>query len=158
PARLWKLTPRQYSRTVQAILGASAANAGDALADTVPVRTSGFTNADATLDISPEHLDALYNNAEQLAAAIVADPKAFPCGDPMKVGTPSCIRPFLQSLTAKAFRRNAKVDQPDVYSYLGFWSQLSQDLVKGDDALEPVRLTVMAVLLSPKFLFRTELG
>src|SRR5262245_16131488 len=43
PTRLWKLTPTQYSHTVQAILGDSAARAGDALLATLPPKP-GFTN------------------------------------------------------------------------------------------------------------------
>src|SRR5262245_8345656 len=45
PTRLWKLTPSQYSRTVQNIFGDAAARAGDDLIDTLPPR-AGFHNSD----------------------------------------------------------------------------------------------------------------
>src|SRR5262245_54856696 len=125
PARLWKLTPAQYSRTLQAILGDSAANAGEALAETLPTKT-GFINADTTLDLSVEHLSGRFDSAEKLAAAVVADPRIFPCRD-KKATDQACLRAFLEKLAAKAFRR--PLTTAEVYRYLTLFGQAQKQML-----------------------------
>jgi hypothetical protein len=148
-ARVWKLTPEQYTRTVQALMGTAAGRPGDELATTLAARKLGFSNEATGLDMSEPHVSALLQTARRLAGTITADAKLFPCGAMPDAG---CVRTFVDAFGLKAFRRPLAPAELD--NYLAFFTRQAQ----AHDAATAARLLVAGLLMSPSFVYRTELG
>ncbi len=150
PARIWKLTPAQYTRTVQRLLGTTLHPADD-LRGTLPSK-SPFSNEAGTLEMPQPHTAELRRVAGLLAREAARAPAVLrPCLAEQSV-TETCVRGFVQDFGARAFRR--PVTAPEVSAYYTFF-QARQTAGGAGTAL---RLLIEGFLLSPSFLFRTELG
>jgi hypothetical protein len=149
PRRIWALTPEQYARTVKALF--PAAKLGDGLAGSLAVQ-EGFSNEAGRLDMTEPHVAQLLQISWQLAAEAAADPgKLAPC-----LGQPSidaaCLRGFIGDFASRAFRRElsgAEIDPLVTY----FQKQQA-----AGDARFAVQELLTALLTSPHFVYRTELG
>lgn len=77
--------------------------------------------------------------------------RLFPCGGD-HAHTRACAPPLLRRLASRAWRR--PVSEPDVASLLAL---VDAALAAGDSLTDALRQALAAVLVSPRFLFRTEL-
>ncbi len=143
--RVRRLTLEQYERAVTELFGSQPT----LLAWSAPdVLVHGFdTGADA-LTISSGNFDDFALSAELVAGAANVAALA-PCGD---AATPeACASAFAASFAERAFGRPLAPDERE--RLLGVYRTGATD---GYEA--GVRLVIEAVLLSPHFLYRTELG
>ncbi|MEM9457819.1 MAG: DUF1592 domain-containing protein [Myxococcota bacterium] len=151
PARIWKLTPRQYDRTVAAMIPGAPA-VGEQLAASLPGDVKIFSNEAAVFEMTETHVDRLFSISSSVADAALADPGALHSCLPQGIDDTACIEQVLDGLLPKAFRR-PPTEQERVHYREFFESQRTQ--YGGADALWQ---TVRMVLMSPDFLYRTELG
>jgi hypothetical protein len=152
--RLWRLTPDEYSRTIQALLPGFGAGdkPGDELVPTLTANTVGFSDLAGTLQMSPPHVAQLFATTRKLVAKALQTPAALaPC---LEGGAPTraCVDTFLKGLLPRAFRRAVRPDE--VTAFLSFYDREAAS-ASSAKALEQV---MTAVLMSPHFLYRAELG
>ena len=146
--RVRRLDHREYQQSVEALLGAPVelpvAFAPDNVID-------GYTNNAAALTVSGLLADQYREAAESMADRVVADLAAFvPC-DPAAgdaAGADQCITDFGR----RAFRR--PLTDAEKKRYAALHAEVAAD----DGFAEGIRWTVAAILQSPGFLYRTELG
>jgi len=140
----------QNSVLALACTGTSPTVAGDDPTSKFPVetRSAGFpfdTDADAAL-VSSAHVDAYLDAAEKLAAFV--DPAVLsPCD--WANARDACARTLLTGLGERVFRRPLGDDEVARYAAL---------VAGGSDAATGVRTALGAMLISPSFLYRSEVG
>lgn len=146
PRQLRRLTHEEYDNTVHDLLGTSATPAAAFAADDV---VAGFDNNAAALDVSGLLADQYRSAAEDLAdeANLAA---ILPC-DPA-AGQAACATLFIEDFGLHAFRRPLSAD--DIARYYTLWSTVATD--EGFDV--GIRWVITAMLQSPHFLYRMELG
>lgn len=141
---LRRLTHAEYDRTVEDLVGitwdAGATFASDRVVD-------GYHNDAKALTVSSLLADQYRASAEEVAAA--ADLAALlPCTS----ADGDCAAAFIESFGFRAFRR--PLTQGDVDRYGALWAAVSAS----DGFDEGVRWVIAAMLQSPHFLYRAELG
>ncbi|HEV8549062.1 MAG TPA: DUF1592 domain-containing protein, partial [Polyangiaceae bacterium] len=151
--RVARLTHTQYQNTVNDLFGieddSSSAFAPDAL-DGFDFDTSIDFRVDARL--GPQYRAA----AETLAQRAVTDAAVFKRLVTCDTTAASCSKDFITSFGQRAFRRPLTSAETDRFASL---FAEGADLVGSGDAFKDgVSLVVEAVLQSPQFLYRTELG
>lgn len=155
-ARTWKLTHQQYRRSIEALLGvevplvdADGAPLLEPELDSGVFRNmalSSFVSVPLAADyhaLAERVVDGL--SGEQLTALI-------PCG----AIDPECRDDFLRKAISGAFRRPATDDDVSAYAEL-FDGAHAHAALLGDPALG-FRAVLRALLTSPYFLYRTEIG
>ena len=152
-----RLSHRQWAATVRDLLAlASAPDVSGFSTD--PPSSTEFDNNGGRLVIGPD-LVADYDSAvEKLAADLVADAarlaKIAPAGWPSDADGQA--RSFVATFGERAFRRPLTAAELDSYSAL---FKRGPELFPGADVkLSGVQLTVQALLSSPSFQYRVELG
>jgi hypothetical protein len=138
------------ARTVASVFPGTPASL-EGLAGTIAVG-EGFSNVAARLTMTEPHVGQLLELAYELAGAAAADPaKLAPC---LAQAAPAdtCVRDFVSGFAARAFRRD--LDSAELQAFV---DQYKRARMAGDGTAA-VRQLLMAVLTSPNFLFRTELG
>jgi hypothetical protein len=143
---LRRLTPDELDNTLTDLLGVDAGAAETLAADDV---VDGFDN-NAALDVSPLLADQLRTLAEAAAAEANLS-TLLPC-DPTTDGQAPCAARFVEDFGFRAFRR--PLTQDDIDRYEALWETVAS--TEGFD--EGVRWVVTAMLQSPHFLYRMELG
>src|SRR6202142_1032087 len=147
--RLWRLSAEQWGNAVQTLLGLSAA----------PVLTSRGGEAGYAFfsDVSLQVDVAMQYNMYELAqtALTTIDPNVTttiaPCTGTTAAAQTACATSFVQTFAPKAFRR--PLDPSEVANLLKVYTQgAMQDYKTG------IELMIEAVILSPSFVYRTELG
>jgi hypothetical protein len=148
PRRIWALTPDQYARSVKALL--PAAKLGDGLASTLALQ-DGFSNQADRLDMTEPHVGQLLEIAWQVAADAAADPgKLAPCL--AQSPDAACVRGLVTDLGPRAFRRDLEPTEID-----GLVTYFQKQQQAGDVSFA-VHELLAALLTSPSFVYRTELG
>lgn len=147
PRSLRLLTRSEYQRTVMDLLGVETLDLS-----TLPVepQVHGFrNNADASV-VTARHVDAYMGIAEAVATAAIRQdaPSLIGC----MPEDPNCSRDFITRLGMRTFRR--PLEQAEVDTYLGQFDAS----VSGGDFYEGARLALRGMLLSPFFLYRSEVG
>ncbi|MCS6913494.1 MAG: DUF1592 domain-containing protein [Myxococcales bacterium] len=151
PTRIWKLTPEQYSHTVATLIP-GAGRAGDRLRASLFWPEGPFRNRAAVLAMSQPHVDQLFETAVWLSEMALREPaRLHPCLASLQ-DHPGCVRAFIGSFASRAFRR--PLHKEEEARYLAFWDEQSALY----DTRTALALFVRAVLLSPHFLYRFELG
>jgi hypothetical protein len=147
PRLLRLMTRREYRNTVQDLLFVAAP---DISSLPLEPRVRGYDDNAAQAAITSRHLDAYSDLGDSLAQTAVQDhkDKLLSC-DPSDA---SCARTFVSKFLLRAFRRPASTEELDRYAAL-FDSALTQG-----DFDEGMRLVIKAALLSPSFLYRSEVG
>lgn len=137
------LTRLEYQNTINDLLGLSL-NLVNSLPDENQV--SGFDNNIVQNQVSGLRMDAYLAQAEKVAAQGVLNSwsKIVPCTQQ----DTACARQFIQTFGKRAFRRPLTTAEVDTYA-----ANFSGTAFK--DAVEQ---SVMAMLVSPNFLYRSELG
>jgi hypothetical protein len=143
PRRLWRLTPDQYDNTLHDLLGIDSTFGSGFPADDVG---AGFSNGSDSLRVSGLLADKL-QAAAQSAAANVDLTRFAPCTATQH--DDDCLRQFVTQLGEQAFRRPMQAGDVDRYVTL---AKTSADFESG------ARLAVNAMLESPYFMYRFELG
>lgn len=151
--RLARLTHKQYDSSVAALTGLDLHVAADFLGDQ---HQAGF---DRGLDLQVgEVLARAYRDAaEKVADSVVTTPAAYTrvlgC-DPRQGDT--CARSFIASFGRRTFRR--PLTNAEQTSYFTLFKRGPMLVDTGDDFQRGVRVTLEALLQSPKFLYRVELS
>lgn len=147
PARVWRLTTPQLAAEVERLFGEGAPSID--LLEVAPEHH--ITNIASAGRVDDGNVDNLLNGSRAVAAWVVTDgPTRTRCGDAF--GTPTCIDTLLGWLPQSAYRRPIAASERDELRALYDALVLEYDV---ETALAGV---VRAVLLSPDFLYRTELG
>jgi len=149
--RIWRLSATQWQNTVTEALGVSAPNVSAFPPDQVNA-TTGFDNDSTgdmvTLPLASAYFDASDAVSTQAAAGAMT---SFPC-----LGTtpPSaaCTQMVASGLGAKLFRRALTSAETSTYA----------DYLTSEAKLDPTATAlgsmIKVMLMSPNFLYRTELG
>lgn len=147
--RVRRLSHVEYNRSLAAILGAPT-ELGLAFASDSVVQ--GFSNNADALVVSGLLADQYREAAETIAEQIVADlPGRLGC-DPVADGEDECAGDFIARFGKQAFRR--PLSATELGRYQALWAEAAK--AEGFDA--GIRWTIAALLQSPGFLYRTELG
>lgn len=152
--RVARLTHAQYQNTVDDLFGIDDDQSAAAFA---PDALNGFafdTSVDFRVDarLGPQYRAA----AEALAARAVSDAAVYARIVTCDTANDACPSDFIKSFGARAFRHPLSTDE--VTRFLALFAQ-GPDLVGSGDAFKDgVSLVVEAMLQSPQFLYRTELG
>jgi hypothetical protein len=142
PRQVRLLTRREYASTVRDLLGVEV----DTASLPVEPRIRGFDNNAAAMVVTPRHMDAFLALAEDAAGRAVRTQRArlVPCE-----GTGAdCAQRVVRELGSRAFRRPLAADE-----VAGLAAAFAGESF--DDGLQ---IVVTALLASPSFLYRTELG
>ena len=153
PAVLRRLNRAEYSASVRDLLDIHF-DAGEAL----PSDGSGgegFDNASETLFISPIHAEKYMDAARVAIEYAFADPRSlrrFLVAEPDEKTSPEvAARRVIEDFLPRAFRRS--IPESEILEYLA----LFHAAYKADPSfMVAIRLTLQAVLISPKFLFIAE--
>lgn len=149
--RLRRLSNREYDNVVRDLLGETRRPADDFLEDAYP---NGYDNGSATLVVQSDQLESYQVAAEMIAERAVADrlPTLLDGCLPRLKGEAACAKHFLSTFPARAFRRPLTETERERLASLLELGVSSDGLAGG------VRLVLEAVLQSPQFLYREELG
>jgi Protein of unknown function (DUF1592)/Protein of unknown function (DUF1588)/Protein of unknown function (DUF1595)/Protein of unknown function (DUF1587)/Protein of unknown function (DUF1585) len=112
----------------------------------------GFTNLSSSQTGSLVHMEQYESAAQAIAQTVAADPTTLTGCDAGAQGEAACAGTYLADLGKRAYRRPLTGAEQDALMAL---------LANNAGAVDyPTRLTlvVQAMLLSPKFLFRAEIG
>jgi uncharacterized membrane protein YgcG len=146
---LRRLTHGELQATLQDLLGVDAAFAQTLVPDTV---VNGFDNNAAALTVTPLLFGQLRDAAEKTADQVTVDPtKILPCS-PAKDGEAACAAKFIGTFGKRAFRRPLTAAETTRYTTL-YTSVAAEDGFAGG-----IDVVLQAMLQSPGFLYRTELG
>ncbi|MFO0589477.1 MAG: DUF1592 domain-containing protein [Polyangiaceae bacterium] len=145
---LRRLSRAEYDATIHDLLGIDSTWGAAFGADTV---VNGFDNNASALVVSPLLADQVRRAAEEIADAAFESPASLlPC-DPA-TGDEACAASFVDTFGARAFRR--PLDASDHDRYMTLYAAVAAE----DGFLEGVKTVLTAMLQSPHFLYRTELG
>ncbi|HXI57652.1 MAG TPA: DUF1588 domain-containing protein [Polyangia bacterium] len=150
-SRIWRLSAVQWQNTVAQALNLTAVDVSGFPRDQIDPRT-GFsddsTGDKVTLPLASAYFDASDRVATQAAPAAAT---AFPCLTTAPIAV-TCAQMFVQSYAQRLFRRAPTAAETTTYAnYLASESKL-------DPAPVAIASTLKAMLMSPSFLYRTELG
>jgi hypothetical protein len=151
PAVLARLTRAQYGNVVADLFGVQL-EATALEADTRPYNFSVIGASGS--GISVRGVDLYRRSAISIAAALFAEEPVrtalIPClgTDPLER---ACLSEFVESLGLRAFRRPLEPDERERYVTLGLRAS-------GAEPYDGPRAVVAALLQSPYFLYRVELG
>lgn len=143
---LQRLTRAEYNRTVRDLFGITSNPADGFPPDS---STNGFDNNAKSLTVSPQLTSLLLGAAETIAAEAVANQLAtlLPC-DP--VADSSCTRDSVAAIATRVYRRppsDAELD--DLMVLVDFAA------TEGDPVSSGIENAIIAMLMSPQFLYRS---
>jgi len=143
PRSLRLLTRYEYQNTVNDLLGLSV-NLIHELPD--ENRVAGFDNNSEANQVTALRLEAFLNKSEALAQQAVS--QNFNSLVPCNTEGTQCAQRFIESLGKRAYRR--PLSTTEQAAYLAFFAQ--------DSFNAAVEKSIMTFLMSPHFLYRSELG
>jgi len=147
PARTWRLTHRQYQRSVEALIGVR----WDTQDFAQEIDNGIYRNFAAVGFVDDALALDYYEAAKEIAElAQVSDLTAFAPGQAL---LPQSADGFIRELATRAFRRPATDDEVSRYRQV---FDLADEV--SDDDTAPFRAVLRGVLTSPHFLYRTEFG
>jgi hypothetical protein len=151
--RLWRLSAEQWGNAAKDLLGLASA---PTLSNLGGEAQFAFF-ADTSLGVDPQFQFALYDATQQTVMPAIAGKiggaqgTLAPCSGTTASAQTSCAQTFIQTFAKKAYRR--PVDATEVANMMKLYTQgVMQDYATG------VSLMIQAVLISPSFVYRTELG
>ena len=146
-APMRRLTRHELENTLADLSGVS----GVASATLPPEpETAGFDNHVDTQDPSPSFVEALLLSAEKISASVDLD-ALFSCDSALE-GELVCAELFVTEVGRKAFRRPLSEEQ------VARFSALSESAREAWGYEEALRVVLSAMLMSPHFVYRVELG
>ncbi len=151
PSVLGRLTRSQYENVVRDLLGEGVPKV-ELEADTAPYL---FTSIGAASTSVSERATQLYELAAlSLARSAFVDAKkraAFVGCTPAAAAGDVCTRTFIERFGARAFRRPLETEELDRLAILA-------KTAGGTNAMRGLEFATAAILMSPSFLYRVELG
>jgi hypothetical protein len=151
--RLWRVSSAQWSNAVKDLLGLASA---PALTNLGGEAQFAFFS-DVTLGIPADFQYALYQATQDTVLPAImskiggASGAIAPCSGTTASAQTTCAQTFIQAFAKKAYRR--PVDSTEVTNLMTVYAQgAMQDYPTG------ISLMIQAVLITPSFVFRTELG
>ncbi len=146
PQRIWRLSPAQFNSETQRLFGAGV----PAISIPDSAGEAGLTNIAANAVVDLGNASFFADGARSIATWVNANAaQATHCSD---YGQSSCVDSFLAWFPASAFRR--KVDSTEISALRKLFDDLRASYPY-DYAFSGV---IRAVLLSPTFLYRSELA
>ncbi|MEZ4449599.1 MAG: DUF1592 domain-containing protein [Nannocystaceae bacterium] len=151
PAPIRRLNRREYDNTARDLL---LDDSRPASAFPPEEEALGFNNNADALVVTPILAELYLDAAEALAAAAVADhlPDLLGGCDPDQDGADACADRFIKDFGRWVYRR--PLDDDDVAALSALFSAAEDQF----DFETAVRLTLTAMLQSPHFLYRVEVG
>jgi hypothetical protein len=147
-----RLTNTEYNRTVQELLGTKLSPAASFVAE----EAEGFDTVASAMGMTPSQFESYVNAAEALSAELFADAtrmrEFLPCAPGGADGT-SCVERVLGGFSARAYRR-----PPDSEELARILALYDRARALGETELASLQRAVMGVMVSPRFLYRTELA
>jgi len=148
-----RLTRFEYNNTVRDLLG-DTTNPADVLPPEEEV--AGFNNQAAALTSSNLLIEQYMKVAEEVGARAVLDMNALlPECDPGLDGSDTCALSFIRDFGRRAFRRPLSQTEIELLKGVFDWAINEPDLGRFEDGIQVI---IEAVLQSPSFLYRPELG
>ncbi|MCG5053535.1 MAG: DUF1592 domain-containing protein [Myxococcales bacterium] len=147
--RVWRLTASQLRNSMEKLLGGTVALPADFLK--APA-TTGYLNSAFDLRLREADASVLQRSVSDAVAAAVSARfgTLFPCGEG-KVNDAACTESFVKDFGLQAFRRPLEAAEVTRYKQL-YAAGVAAGVKLG------VRAVAEAMLQSPNFLFRSELG
>ncbi len=154
PRKLWRLSASEFSASIQSIFGDTTGAAPLATVFSDPT-VLGFSVDANSLLVQGLNASQLEDNAEAIAAwgASAGKLAAFaPCASSTS-GAPasSCATSFIQAFGRAAFRTTLAASDPRIGTYSALF-------MAGSSNSDGAQAVVSAMLQSPYFLYRSELG
>lgn len=148
PARIRRLSNREFDASASALLGIESKLAASFTPDT---RQDYFTRNEAQR-VDPVYMTQLDDAAKQLAEMAKGKiDQLAPCANAAQGGD-ACATEFVTRFAAKAYRRPATARETDALL------MLYRAGAEGATYADGIALVVQAVLMSPGFLYLSELG
>jgi Protein of unknown function (DUF1592)/Protein of unknown function (DUF1588)/Protein of unknown function (DUF1595)/Protein of unknown function (DUF1585)/Protein of unknown function (DUF1587) len=148
-APLLRLTNREYQNTLAALFPGLKVEAAPLATDN---KVNGFDTIASAQSVSAALVEGYFNQASNVAAAAASNLSTWlPCAATASPPA-SCASDFIASFSARAYRRPATADELSRLTTLFDTSQAKWGFAKA------VEVSVRAVLESPGFLYRVELG
>ncbi len=149
PRVLRRLSRSEYDATIEDLVGIESYWGESFVPDIV---IGGFDNNESALRVSPLFADQVRRAAEEIAQTALMNPAGFlPC-DPVAQGNDACAKTFVETFGKRAFRRPLSADETPRYL------ALYQTIATKEGFLEGIEAVITAMLQSPHFLYRTEIG
>ncbi|HVY36845.1 MAG TPA: DUF1592 domain-containing protein [Polyangia bacterium] len=149
PRRLWRLSVEQWGAAVQTLLNLKSA---PVLSSRGGEQAFAFFS-DSTLGVDNAMQFDMYNQAEAVLTTIDSSVTTTiaPCTGTTASAQTTCANTFVSSFAQKAFRR--PLDSNEVTNLMKVYAQgAMQDYKTG------IKLMIEAIIISPSFIYRTELG
>lgn len=140
---LHRLTRAEYNRTVRDLFGVTSDPANVLAPDP---KTDGFDNNASSLGIDPQTAALLLEVSETVATAAMDTGTLPTCAS----GDASCVETELRTLALRVYRR-----PPSDAEVAGLVSFVDTAQANGDGVSLGFRNAVMAMLMSPQFLYRS---
>ena len=154
PRKLWRLSAAEYAASIHSIFNdtANAAPVATVFSDTAVLGFSIDANGLLVEDLAASQLE---DNAEAVAAWAGTTNKlsAFASCAAQATGAPSstCATSFIQAFGRVAFRTTLAANDPRIATY-------SSLFMTGSSNSDGAQTVIAAMLQSPYFLYRSELG
>ncbi|MBK9258994.1 MAG: DUF1592 domain-containing protein [Polyangiaceae bacterium] len=149
PRVLRRLSREEYDATIKDLFGIES-HWGHAFVPDIVI--GGFDNNANALRVSPLLADQIARAAEEIATEVMKNPASvLPC-DPVAEGPVPCATKLIETVGKRAFRR--PLATTDVDRYLALFQKISAT----EGFNEGIEATIAAMLQSPHFLYRAELG
>jgi hypothetical protein len=148
-ARTWRLTNAQFKNTAQAVFGFTGPTTDQLPPDGQP---EGFANQADRLSVQPLLASKYVLATDEIAASVVARSGEFLKCPLAGLASGTCLRDFLTTTGTRAWRR------PLTPAEINKYSALFATIAPATGPEGGFKGVVQALMLSPNFLFRTELG
>lgn len=144
-----RMTRFEYNNAVRDLLGDATRPADSFVAEEEAL---GFNNQATALGITQLLAEQYMEASEAIALRAAKDwQKLLPC-DPQKTGEDACAAQFVLAFGQRAFRRPLAAAESARLDQLYAWGKQEHDFSTG------LQLVVQAMLQSPRFLYRVEMG
>jgi hypothetical protein len=154
PRKLWRLTAAEFAASIHSIFNDTAGSAPVATVFSDPT-TLGFQVDSNSLLVQDLNASQLEDNAEAIAAWAASSGKlaAFASCASTATGAPAmtCATSFVQAFGRAAFRTTLATSDARIATY-------SKLFMAGSSNADGAQAVISAMLQSPYFLYRSELG
>lgn len=154
PRKLWRLTAAEFAASIRTIFGDTSNGAPVATVFSDP-SVLGFSIDANGLLVQGLNASQLQDNAEAVAAWAGTSNKlsGFASCAATSTGAPDagCATQFIQAFGKQAFRTTLADSDPRIASYSALF-------MSGDSNADGAQIVISAMLQSPYFLYRSELG
>jgi hypothetical protein len=154
PRKLWRLSGPEFAASIHSIFNDTAGTAPVSTVFSDPT-TLGFSIDANSLLVQGLNASQLEDNAEAVAAwaASAGQLNQFAACAATSTGTPAttCATQFIQAFGRRAFRTTLAAGDPRIATY-------STLFMAGSSNSDGAQIVISAMLQSPYFLYRSELG